>query len=84
MSFPPSRETQRAARGCAPSPPAGDKAKTGRIAFAAFCRSLHTPSQRPTAVGGQRSRNGRITFADSCGSLHTPCGLLSASVRRRW
>jgi hypothetical protein len=44
MSFPQSRETQRASRGCAPGTPAGGQRRTGRIAFAACCRSLHTPS----------------------------------------
>ena len=57
MSFPQSRETQRASKGCAPGTPAGAKTQIGRITFAGYCspaivfflgRSLRIPSgQRP-------------------------------------
>lgn len=78
MSFPQSRETQRAARGCAPGTPSGGRRPTGRIAFAAGCRSLHTPSRKPTALRGWRKE--RLAVLAVCyRSLRTLSGPLPAS-----
>ncbi len=72
-------------QGLRPRHPGEAKAKTGRIAFAACCRSLHTPSKQPTAFGGwQTMRIGRIAFGVCYPSLHTPSGVLPALGRQSW
>ena len=66
MSFPPSRETQRASRGCAPGTPAGGRRPTGRIAFAGLLPL--TPHSLPEA-----NRFGRLAESDRS---HCATGLL--------
>jgi hypothetical protein len=72
-------------QGLRPRHPYKNQRKIGPTAFAACCRSLRTPSKKPTAVGGWRKeRIGRIALRAFCPSLHTPFGRLPAHAWQRW
>jgi hypothetical protein len=53
MSFPSENSTR--VQGLRPRHPCRRRRPIGRIAFGVCYPSLHTPSQRPTAVGGWRN-----------------------------
>jgi hypothetical protein len=80
MSFPQSRETQRASRGCAPGTPAGGGGRS--VALHSRLAAAHsTLPPEPTASGGWRNRTGRTALGVCYPSLRTPCGRPPAGGR---